>query len=54
MGKYGDKVTQFIHNSASTDYLDDLTALAEKYHISLNEEDEELLLQLIQPTELAL
>ncbi len=54
MGKYGDKVTQFINNAASTYYLDDLAALAEKYHITLNEEDEELLLQLIQPTELAL
>lgn len=54
MGKYGDTLNQFIHNAQSTYYLDDLTALAEKYHISLNEEDEKLLLQLIQPTELAM
>ncbi len=54
LGKYNDKLNKFIHNAQSTYLLDDLTALAEKYHIDLNEEDEELLLQLFQPTELAL
>ena len=54
MGKYGGKLNQFIRNAESTDTLEDLSSLAEKYHISLNEEDEELLLQLIRPTDLAL
>ncbi len=54
MGKYGDRLNRFINNAESTDTLEELSALAEKYHLSLNEEDEELLLQLIQPTELAL
>lgn len=54
MGRYNDKMIQFINNAQSTYLLEDLTALAVKNGISLNEEDEELLLQLIQPTELAL
>lgn len=54
MGKYNEKLNKFIHNAQSTYLLGDLTALAEKYQIDLNEEDAELLLQLIQPTELAL
>lgn len=54
MGKYGDRMNQFIYNAQSTYLLGHLSALAEKNHISLNEEDAELLLQLIQPTELAL
>lgn len=54
MGKYGDRLNQFIHNAQSTYLLGHLSALAEKYNISLNEEEKELLLQLIQPTELAL
>lgn len=54
MGKYGDTYSKFIYNAQSTYYRDDLTALAEKNNISLNNKDAELLLQLIQPTELAL
>jgi len=54
MGKNDVRVDEFIRNAEFIYNLEDLTALAEKYHISLNEEDEELLLQLIQPTDLAL
>ncbi len=54
MGKYSDQLNQFINNAQSTDYIDDLAALAEHYHITLSDEDEKLLLQLIRPTELAL
>jgi hypothetical protein len=53
MGKYGDKYNKFINNAQSTYLLSDLNALAEKNGIALNDEDGELLLQLIQPTELA-
>jgi uncharacterized protein len=54
MGKYNGKLSKFIDNAQSTYQLEDLTALAKTYQIDLNEEDEELLLQLIQPTELSL
>lgn len=54
MGKFDDKLNRFIRNAESTYTLEDLSALAEKYNISLNEEEEELLLQLIQPTGLVL
>lgn len=54
MGRYGEKYDQFLHNAPSTYCLGDLSALAEKNHISLNTEDGELLLQLIQPTGLAI
>ncbi len=54
MGKYDDRMNEFIRNAELTYTLEDLSSLAEKYHITLNEEDEELLLQLIQPTDLAL
>jgi uncharacterized protein len=53
MGKYGDRYNKFIHNAQSTYELGDLKALAEKNGAVLNDEDAELLLQLIQPTELA-
>lgn len=54
MGKYDEKATKFIHNAASTYLLGDLAALAEKNDIHMSSEDMELLLQLIQPTELVL
>ena len=54
MGKYGEKINKFINNAASTYLLGDLAALAEKNEIHLSKEDAELILQLIQPTELAL
>lgn len=54
MGRYGEKYNQFLRNAQSTYCLGDLSALAEKNHIALSAEDEELLLQLIQPTGLAI
>ncbi|MEL7656679.1 MAG: radical SAM protein [Bacillota bacterium] len=54
MGKYDKKINKFINNAASTYLLGDLAALAEKNDIHMSSEDMNLLLQLIQPTELAL
>lgn len=53
MGQYEEKAAKFISNAASTYLLGDLRALAEKNSLSLSDEDAKLLLQLIQPTELA-
>lgn len=53
MGKYDVKFNKFINNAASTYLLGDLIALAEKNSVHLSTSDAELLLQLIQPTELA-
>lgn len=52
MGKYGDRYRQFISNAQSTYLLGDLKILAEKNGIALSSGEGELLLQLIQPTEL--
>lgn len=54
MDRYGEKYDQFLRNAQSTYCTGDLSALAEKNHIALSAEDEELLLQLIQPTGLAI
>ena len=54
MGRYDEHIAKFIKNAASTYMLGDLIALAQKNSITLNHEDGELLLQLIQPTELAI
>ncbi len=54
MGRYDEHIVKFIKNAASTYMLGDLIALADKYSITLDHEDGELLLQLIQPTELAI
>ena len=54
MGDYDEVTEKFIRNAESTYMLGDLVALAEKYKINLQNEELELLLQLIQPTELAI
>ncbi len=54
MGRYDEKINQFICNAASTYMLGDLSALAEKNNINLSDDDATLLLQLIQPTELVI
>ena len=54
MGRFDDRYAKFISNAQSVYLLGDLTALAEKNGIVLNSGDSELLLQLIQPTELSI
>lgn len=54
MGEYDELTAKFIRNAASTYMLGDLTALAENNKMNLTNEELELLLQLIQPTELVI
>lgn len=53
MGDYDEATAKFIRNAASTYMLGDLISLAEKSKMDFSSDELELLLQLIQPTELA-
>lgn len=53
MGDYDEAAAKFLRNAASTYMLGDLIALAEKSKMDYSNDELQLLLQLIQPTELA-